>query len=243
MDFQDEQTSILPAVAIEHITKEFNPSNIAIREAALKVIDANMKTSDAVRIKYASKQARIANAWKKWIGENQGIEKSNAVAERKAFEAKYTEALKTKGLEAKYGNILPEFDRLYKDFADINIKRRNFIEIFLVTNELMQMTFRAFQMEMATNANEQNFENAKASLIGRLKGIKKNYDVDVDKAVFKAVMPFYTDTVDASIYDNTAFTNLESALKLLEGNPKEVIKRLNKDAAYKYAKPLIASIC
>ncbi|WP_452601143.1 S46 family peptidase [Pontimicrobium sp. MEBiC06410] len=237
--FPGRTNEYLPAVAIEHITKEFNPSNIAIREAALKVIDAKMKTSDAVRIKYASKQARIANAWKKWIGENLGIEKSNAVAKRKAFEAEYTKALKTKGLESKYGNILPEFDKLYKDFADINIKRRNFIEVFLVTNELMQMTFRAFQMEMATNANIQNFENAKASLISRLKGIHKNYDVQVDREVYKAVMPFYTNTVDASIYENTAFTNLESALKLLEGKPKDVLKRLNKDAAYKYAKPLI----
>ena len=49
------------------------------------MLDAKMKTSDAVRIKYASKQARISNAWKKWIGENLGIEKSNALANRKAF--------------------------------------------------------------------------------------------------------------------------------------------------------------
>ena len=83
----------LPAVAIEHITKEYNPTNIAIREAALKVIDAQMKANDEVRIKYASKQARIANAWKKWIGENLGIDKSNAIAERKAFEATFTKAL------------------------------------------------------------------------------------------------------------------------------------------------------
>src|SRR5690554_7098491 len=39
----------LPAVAIEQITQEYNPSNIAIREAALKVIDAKMKESDEVR--------------------------------------------------------------------------------------------------------------------------------------------------------------------------------------------------
>src|SRR5690606_5494635 len=89
----------LPAVAIEHITKEYNPSNIAIREAALKVIDANMKVNDEVRIKYASKQARIANAWKKWIGENLGIEKSNAIQERREFEERFKKALKEKNLE------------------------------------------------------------------------------------------------------------------------------------------------
>ncbi len=237
--FPGRTAEYLPAVAIQHITEEFNPTNIAIREAALKVIDAKMKESDAVRIKYASKQARIANAWKKWIGENLGIEKSDAVTKRRAFEATFTKALKEKGLEDKYGNILSDFDTLYKDFAPINIKRRNFIEVFLVTNELMQMTFRAYQMEEAIKADPENFEKVKARLVGTLQGIHKNYDVGVDKGVFNNVMPFYNKNVETSIYDKTAFTNLDQALKLLEGNAKDVLKKLNKDAAYKYAKPLI----
>ena len=237
--FPGRTNEYLPAVAIQHITQEYNPSNIAIREAALKVIDANMKANDEVRIKYASKQARIANAWKKWIGENLGIEKSNAIAERRAFEAEFTKALKDKNLESKYGNILPEFDQLYKDFAAINIKRRNFIEVFIVTNELMTMTLRAYQMEQAIKQNPDNFEKAKARFASTLKGIHKNYDVNVDKGVFKNVMPFYTQKVDASIYDKTALTDLDEALKLLDGKPKDVLKKLNKDAAYKYAKPFI----
>ena len=229
----------LPAVAIEHITKAYNPSNIAIREAALKVIDAKMKESDEVRIKYASKQARIANAWKKWIGENLGIEKSNAIEERRAFEATFKKALKEKGLETKYGNILPEFDVLYENFADINIKRRSFIEVFLVTNELMNMTFRTYQFEQAIKNNPDIFDKAKASIEGTITGIHKNYDVNVDKGVFESVMPFYTNNVDVSIYNNTAFTILDTALKLFEGTPEEVIEKLNNDPAYAYAKPMI----
>ena len=237
--FPGRTNEYLPAVAIQHITQDYNPSNIAIREAALKVIDANMKASDEVRIKYASKQARIANAWKKWIGENLGIEKSDAIAQRRAFEDKFTQALKDKNLENKYGHILPKLESLYKDFASINIKRRNFIEVFIVTNELMTMTFRAYQMEQAINQNPEHFENAKAKFAATLKGIHKNYDVNVDKGVFKNVMPFYTKNVDASIYEKTSFTDLNEALKLLEGKPKDVLKKLNKDAAYKFAKPMI----
>nr|WP_321244997.1 S46 family peptidase [uncultured Psychroserpens sp.] len=232
--FPGRTDEYLPAVAIEHITEAYNPTNIAIREAALKVIDAKMKTSDDVRIKYASKQARIANAWKKWIGENLGIKKSNAVQKRREFEATFTKALKEKGMEDTYGNILPEFDRLYKDYAAINIKRRNFIEVFFITNELMNMTIRAYQME-----NAKAPEKAIESMKNRLKGIHKNYDVTVDKGVFEAVMPFYNKNVDASIYETSAFTNLDSALKLLEGEPSEVFKKLNNDAAYTYAKPMI----
>ena len=238
--FPGRTDEYLPAVAIEHITKAYNPSNIAIREAALKVIDAQMKADDEVRIKYASKQARIANAWKKWIGENLGIEKSNAVAERKAFEATFTKALKEKGLEDKYGHILPEFDKLYADFADVNIKRRNFIEVFLVTNELMQMTFRTYQIEQSLKQNPDNIEKDRAYITNLLKGIHKNYDVNVDKGVFEAVMPLYNKTnIDPTIYDKTAFTNLENALKLFEGSADDVVKKLNEDAAYSYAKPMI----
>ncbi|RLD22226.1 MAG: serine protease [Bacteroidetes bacterium] len=237
--FPGRTNEYLPAVAIEHVTKEYNPSNIAIRAAALKVIDAKMKTSDDIRIKYASKQARIANAWKKWIGENLGIEKSNAIAKRRNFEATFTKALKEKGLEKEYGNILPEFDKLFSDFSAVNIKRRNFIEVYLVTNELMQITYRAYQMEQAINDNPKDFEEAKATFTNRLNRIYKNYDVGVDKGVFENVMPFYNKNVDVSIYDNTAFTNSGSAMALLEGNRKQVLKKLNSDAAYAYAKPMI----
>ena len=237
--FPGRTDEYLPAVAIEHITQEFNPSNIAIREAALKVIDAQMKVDDAVRIKYASKQARIANAWKKWIGENLGIEKTNAIEARRAFEATFTKALKEKGLEDEYGNILPQFNTLYKDFAEINIKRRNFLEVFVVTNELMKMTYRSYQLEKKIKENPEEFEKNIAWIKGQLNGVHKNYDVNVDKAVFKGVMPYYTKNVDASIYKKTAFTDLKSALSLFDGDAKQVLKKLNKDVAYAYAKPMI----
>jgi hypothetical protein len=237
--FPGRTNEYLPAVAIEHITQDYNPSNIAIREAALKVIDANMKASDDVRIKYASKQARIANAWKKWIGENLGIEKSDAVNQRREFEHTFTKALKEKGLDNKYGHILPEFDKLYKDFASVNKERRNFIEVFLVTNELMQLTFRAYQMEAAIKRDSKNTENAKAAFINRLKRVHKNYDINVDREVYKAVMPFIEQTPDASIYNSSAFVNLDSALQLLETSDDKLLEALNKDAAYQYAKPII----
>ncbi|MFV0564628.1 MAG: S46 family peptidase [Flavobacteriaceae bacterium] len=238
--FPGRTDEYLPAVAIEHITKAFNPSNIAIREAALKVIDANMKANDEVRIKYASKQARIANAWKKWIGENLGIEKSNAVANRKDFEEKFKKALKSNKLEKQYGHILPNFEKLYKDFANVDIKRRNFIEVFLVTNELMQMTLRAYQFEEAVKTNPAILEQARVGTQNIIKGILKNYDAKVDEGVFKAVMPLYKkEGIDFDIYSKTAFINLDTALLLFEGSANEVIEKLNNDAAYTYAKPII----
>ncbi len=237
--FPGRTNEYLPAVAVEQITQKVNPSNIAIREAALKVIDASMKTDDKIRIQYASKQARIANYWKKWIGENQGIEKSNAIEKKRLFEAKFTKQLKAKGLEGKYGHILPEFEKLYGEFEPINIKRNNFVEVFIRNNELMYGMFRLTQLEKSVARGEEAFDKTRASVINRLKGNFKNYDVGVDKGVFKNIMPLYTNEIDESIYDNTSFTNLDDALKLLEGNSEDVIKRLNNDAAYKFAKPFV----
>lgn len=229
----------LPAVAIAQTVEKINPRAIAIREAALKVIDAHMKADDQIRIQYASKQARIANAWKKWQGENLGIEKSGAIGIKKAQEAEFAKQLKAKGLESKYGNVLPELERLYHEIEEVNVKRTSFMEVFLRTNELTPMIFGLVQLEGAAANSEETFEKQRDANIARMKGVYKNYNAKVDREVFEAVMPLYTDHVDASIYDKTAFTNLESALKVLEGNSSEVLEKLNKDAAYQYIKPYI----
>ena len=240
--FPGSTNEYLPSVALEQITQKINTAKIAIREAALKVMDEKMRASDEVRIKYASKQARIANYWKKWIGENQGIEKSNAIAKRRQFESEFMKQVKAKGLEAKYGNMLSEFDRLYKEFEPVNVKRNQFVEIFVRNNELLQGMYRLVQLEQAALRGEETFDKARTSVIGRLKGAFKNYDVTVDRGVFKNVMPLYTDKIDDSIYDKTSFTNLDKALKILEGPSEEVIKRLNEDAAYIYAKPFVEEL-
>jgi len=237
--FPGRTNEYLPAVAVEQITQKVNPSNIAIREAALKVMDSYMKTNDKVRIQYASKQARIANYWKKWIGENQGIEKSNAIAKKKAFEAEFIKKLKTKKLKDQYGNILSDFEKLYEDFEKVNVKRSNFLEIFVRNNELMQAMFRLTQLENAASRSEEAFNKLRVSMINRLKSVHKNYNASVDKGIFNAIMPMYTSKVDASIYDNTNFIDLDSALVMLEGDSNKVLTKLNADPAYIFAKPFI----
>jgi len=229
----------LPAVAVAQTVEKINPKTIAIREAALKVIDANMKANDKIRIQYASKQARIANAWKKWIGENLGIKKSGAIAIKQDLEAEFTKALKVKKLESTYGHLLPELELLYNAIEETAVKRRVFIEAFTGTSELMQLMFKLTQIENAGMTSEADFERVRASVLNSMNGIYKNLNLDVDKAVYLAVMPFYTNNIDASIYEKTAFRTLETGKKLIEGNSKDVIEKLNNDAAYQYARVFV----
>ncbi len=237
--FPGRTNEYLPAVAIEQITEKVNPSNIAIREAALKVMDEKMKIDDEIRIKYASKQAKIANYWKKWIGENLGIKKSNAIALKREFESEFTNQIKAKGLESKYGDLLTEFETIYGKFEPINIKRNNFIEVFIRNNELMSAMVQLAKMEKAASYSGEAFNSVRASIISRINYAFKNYDVGVDRGVFENIMPLYSKNVDASIYDKTSFVNPESTLSLLQGSTKEVLEKLKNDAAYKYAQPFI----
>lgn len=226
----------LPAIAMAQIVEKINPKSIAIREAALKVIDANMKANDEIRIQYASKQARIANAWKKWIGENLGIKKSGAIAIKKDLEAEFSKALKTKKLEATYGHILPELERLYTAIEESSVNRRIFIEVFTGTSELMSLMFKLTQVENAAMRSDADFETSRNNVLSSMNGLYKNLNLEVDKGVYQAVMPFYTENVDPSIYDKTAFRTLETGKSILEGNSKAVIEKLNNDPAYQFAK-------
>ncbi|MGF1554962.1 S46 family peptidase [Paucihalobacter sp.] len=239
MGFPGTTNEYLPAVAVNQVVNKINPANIAIRESALKVIDANMKASDKVRIQYASKQARIANAWKKWIGENQGIAKSGAIDIKRALEEKFKNELLKKGLNNQYGSVLPELETLYQSFEAVNLNRNKFVEVFVRTSELMQIMMQLAQLENATMADDATFNKAKEGVSARLKSIYRNYNPQVDKEVFQAIIPHFTDKFDASIYNKTAFTNQKLALKILEGSKADIVKALNKDAAYQFAKPHI----
>ncbi|NQY29942.1 MAG: S46 family peptidase [Flavobacteriaceae bacterium] len=260
--FPGRTNEYLPAVAVEQITQKVNPTNIKIREEALKVIDAAMKTDDRTRIQYASKQASIANYWKKWIGENQGIEKSNAIAKKRTFETTFTKAI-SKNKYKKYQTLLSDFDTLYGEFESYAVKRSNFFEIFYRNNELMQTMFRLYQFEQRVEKEKlklskdetkgataeklkeihdtEGYKKAKEYVISQITRIQKNYNANVDKGVFEAIMPLYdAKNTNSDFYNTTSFTNLTDALKVLEGTSDNVITAINNDAAYKFAKPYIA---
>ncbi|HEU0137746.1 MAG TPA: S46 family peptidase, partial [Flavobacterium sp.] len=122
-------TEYLPAVAIEQIVNELNPAKIEVRDAALKVQDGFMRKDPAIKIQYASKYASVANYWKKWIGETQGLKKSNAVAIKKKEEAAFQQKVSKAGKTAEYGNLLTDFNTNYTAIAPYALARDYFTEV------------------------------------------------------------------------------------------------------------------
>jgi V8-like Glu-specific endopeptidase len=251
--FPGSTNEYLPAVAVDQIVNVLNPAKIEVRENALKIVNSFMRADPAIKIKYASKYASTANYWKKWIGENQGLEKSKAVAKKKELETEFSKIVAAKDLKG-YSTLLADFERLYKEIESVSLARDYWMEVAYRNVELLGITFRAFQIEQAyLRGGEQGFENAKASILNRLEGTYKNYSAEVDKPVFenlvalyakkspKAYSPSNLEGVNFSdlantIYATSKLTTLEGAKELLSGTAEEALKKLNEDVAYKFGK-------
>jgi hypothetical protein len=242
--FPGRTSEYLPAVAVEQITQKVNPSNILIREKALEKMDAFMQQSDEIRIKYASKQARIANYWKKWKGENLGIEKSGAIAIKKDIEQRFTEAVEASGRTEAYGNLLATFDEQYAAFEPYAVKRSNFLEVFFTNTDLFQVSFRLYQLKQAGAQGENEFNQARSAIVNMLEGVYKNYDKELDKAIAKEIFPLYDASISPqvinSLYANSAFASAEG-LQLLEGTKEEVLDRLAKDVLVEFTEVYISA--
>ena len=246
----------LPSVAIEQIVNELNPAKIEIRDKALKVADGFMRKDNAIKIQYASKYASIANYWKKWIGETQGLKKSNAVAVKKDAENAFQEKVNKAGKEKEYGTLLADFDKNYAAIAPYTLARDYFIEIVQRNTELLSAGYRLYQLEQVYHTKgEQAFNDRKNTVINGLGDFYKNFNASVDQKVFEQVVALYANkapkqfipetltssnatTLASKIYTTSKLIDHKGVKELLAGDAKTALENLNKDSGYRFVKEL-----
>ncbi|HEX8575701.1 MAG TPA: S46 family peptidase, partial [Flavobacterium sp.] len=246
----------LPAVAVDQIVNELNPAKIEIRDRALKVMDGFMRKDNAIKIQYASKYAGIANYWKKWIGETQGIKKSNAIAIKKKQEIAFQEKILKSGKQQEYGTVLADFEKSYKEIAPYALARDYFSEVVIRNTELLSIAYKLYQLEQVYNTKgEQAFTDRKNNTIEANADFYKNFNKDVDEKVFEQLVELYSknspkqflpssmENIDAKrvateVYDRSALVDYTGFKKLLTGDAKEVLANLNNDKAYQLVKEL-----
>jgi hypothetical protein len=259
MGYPGRTQEYLPAVAVEQIVNTLNPARIEVRDAALKVQDAIMRKDNAIKIQYASKNASIANSWKKWIGESKGLKKSNAIGIKKDFEKDFQQKVIKAGKQAEYGNLLSDFEKNYKDITDYALARDLFSEVALRHTELLQNAYRLYQLEqLLTTKGEQSFTDRKNNLHKGIDLFYKDYNATVDKGVFEQLIAIYAKllpsqflpeqlkNINASqlandIYSNSKITNLQDFRSLLEGDNKSVLEKINNDKGYQLLKVMADS--
>ncbi len=95
--------------AVRYVGEVSDPEKIALRTLRLDIQKKYMAQDPAVRIQYASKNAGVANAWKKWQGEAKGIARLGTVAAKQAYERRFAEWAKG----TRYEGLLDRLAALY----------------------------------------------------------------------------------------------------------------------------------
>lgn len=249
--FPGRTDEYLPSIAVEHLVKYSDPAKIKIRDLALKILDKYMRADEATRIKYAAKYATIANYWKKWIGEVQGLKKSDAVGKKVKFEKEFE---KRAALKNQYNNLLPQFNELYNKNQEYSLVRDYYSEVPQRNIEILRIMGGLRNMvQTYEKSGEQDYQKMKTRVMATLEDFYKEYSADIDKEIFLSLMEICRKELDAkylpasmvgkdivvlgnNIYRHSNFTSLEKLMTVLNNtNTAEVVANIKKDPAYELA--------
>ena len=246
--FPGRTQEYLTSYAISQINEVVNPKQIDIRRMSLDIMDRHMKADAKVRIQYASKYASIANYWKKWIGENNGLQKAGAIAKKQEQEKAFMKA--TEGKEM-YAGLMEEFEKRYKAIEPYAVARSYFVEIPYRKIELFKIA-AAFRGLVYNAMDDQPVEQSKIdALKKRVEKHFKDYDYPTDLELVEALLAKYKMDLDKrfvpafyskmgndyhkylhNAYEKSIFNSKDKLMSVLDDFSASKVKKLKKDKAY-----------
>ncbi len=243
-------TEYLPSYAVEQLQHIENPHKIAIRTAKLNIMNAAMESDELLRIKYASKAASVANAWKKWQGETKGLKRFYTVQQKQEQERQFQTWAADK---QEYSTLLDTYRQLYDQrkelilaLAYLNEAGRRGAEIVGWATEVYNALKKASSdpgktQEELRNAQQEFYKDYDAAtdrkiLVEMLKLYNKNLSSawipeEVRIAVQKKGIEAYAD----HLFEKSVFANQQRLQALVEKVDAQTYKKLEKDPAYRLA--------
>ncbi len=168
-------------------TEEYLPSY------AVKLL---METRNPHRIKI--RQNRI-DIWKKWIGENRGLKRLNAIEKKKDFERQISVWInKKKERKAKYGHILLDYYNIYTNLTNSQLADDYFSEA-IYRSDIIEFANTCSKKFMILQ-NKKKHEEVMADLTKYSAGFYKDYDFNLDKEVFTEMISLYYKNVDKKFF-------------------------------------------
>ncbi|MGQ9846798.1 MAG: S46 family peptidase, partial [Bacteroidales bacterium] len=254
LGFPGTTQQYIPSYAVEMIQNIQNPIQIKLRDLRLQVIKAAMDTNRFIRIQYANKQAGIANAWKKWIGENKGLKRLNVIQRKKTFEIEFDNwANIDYERSLLYGNIISEYKKTYEKLNPLVYVQTYYFE-GLMGVELISFAKNVKKVVQAEN--EEDIKNNLNNFYSSAEGFYKNYNQVIDKYIFEKLLSEFMQNVDEkyipptllylkkkyknnwkkcaeAIYKESFLTDIKK-LEMLKKQPTKKIKKLlNNDVFYR----------
>jgi hypothetical protein len=183
---------------LEYIMNRERPAAILMRQKSLEVIDASMRSSDEIRIKYASKQARISNAYKKWIGQIDGLRRLDALQKKRDFEVEFNRrANENADLRHKYAGVIEELNSSFKVYEEFNMAYAMIVEYVFYGPELLRLarTVNTFVKNYPNYVQKNEVDAKKEELIKAIERHFKDFDINVDRGIFMNTSPVFRDHV------------------------------------------------
>lgn len=249
----------LTSYAVKLITQVSNPAKIKIRKIRLAIMDADMKTNAETRIKYAAKYASVSNGYKKWIGENKGLNRFNAISKKQLQEDAFTAWINNDTeRKLKYGAVLPELKSACDEQSKVQSARDYYFETILYGIEIISYANQYFNLVKTLKENNSDSTILKTTLkklIERTDKHFKNYNLPTDKNLFVTLLKMYKDDIDSAfhpaifsfitknyndnfnkyadfIFKKSIFVSKEKALKILNQFNNSSMKKVTNDPAY-----------
>ena len=171
---------------VRYVSEVSDPAKIALRTMRLDIQRKYMSQSQKVRIQYSSKNAGVANAWKKWQGEMKGINRLGTVEAKREYEKRFAEW----AAGTEYSTILPRLDSLYRALEPYTFAKEYYSET-AATVELCRFAASVAQ-EIARGNNESAASMSEAFF--------KDYCLPIDKESFVATMSAFVKDVPAEFH-------------------------------------------
>jgi len=243
-----------PGTTEQHVVSEYlkfiieqeRPARIEMRNHSLAAIDAGMKATDLTRIQYSAKQASIANAWKKWIGQVEGLKNLNAYQVKLDYEARYLAKAATQPAWSKYAEALNMLNAMMAEGTKTEYKYAIGVEYFSVGPEYFKMV-RGLE-DLLANYAKYEANKELATVIAKIQtsadGFFKNYNSAVDRQIFLDLTKLYlqysgqqltgktVEELTEEIYTKSIYTDAGRMKAFLDGFGAKSMKKLQKDPGF-----------
>jgi len=177
--------SYIPSYAVKKLVDIINPIQIDIRQKKLDLINTAMNNDKLIRIQYSSKQASIANGWKKWIGQNQGLKRINIEKIKETYEQSFQQWANNTNISPYYKDILPKYKIVIDKITPIEKTLTTFNEaIFSTDIWKLYNNINKFLIDIDKSPSLQEETTEKA--LNYIEAFYKDYNPQLDKKIFAA---------------------------------------------------------
>ena len=256
--FPGRTEQYLTSDAVKYVVETLNPARIDMRDASLAVVNSARAQSAALRIAYADKQSSIANAWKKWIGQNSGLTELDAIGKKLELEAAFMERAAENG-DVNAMQLIAQMQDANAERQPYMLARSLFIEWLFYGPDVLNYAW-------SFAALIENWESLAAAgeLDGTIEALKsstsdhfRQYDAVVDEALMAALVDPYLNHVGAEfvpeamkdatgdpevwaekLYEKSIFDNQIEIESLLAKASQKSFAKLEKDPVFRLIKSL-----